>query len=286
MTMVLKSPFCDWLAQHNNLGALGFKRWLFQPGMRFNDIKKWWGDFGLRHAAHEGVDFCCFENREGEIVILDGEIVVPTMYDGEVAAVFDDFMGQSILMQHTIYHKAARLYSIYAHTLPLDTVRAGASLRAGENIATLYRHKNGPIAPHLHLSVLWVQMDCQAEKIRWETINDPDIATLCNPLDFLQFSPEVLDSEQMASGNAPWHVYIVRCIDDTLYTGIARDIRKRLEEHNHGKNGAKYTRSRRPVRLVYCEPAESRSAAARREYQLKNLPLPKKKALINSSGNE
>lgn len=79
-----------------------------------------------------------------------------------------------------------------------------------------------------------------------------------------------------------WHVYIVRCEDGTYYTGIARDPAKRLDEHNSTKGGAKYTRPRRPVTLVYVEPAASRSAAAKREYQLKKLPLEKKKLLIGA----
>ncbi|MBI5559025.1 MAG: GIY-YIG nuclease family protein [Deltaproteobacteria bacterium] len=77
-----------------------------------------------------------------------------------------------------------------------------------------------------------------------------------------------------------WHVYIVRCHDGSLYAGIAKNLEERLAAHNSGKRGAKYTRSRRPVRLVYCEWAESRSAAAKREYQLKKMPLEKKRELI------
>ncbi|MGV1098869.1 GIY-YIG nuclease family protein [Thiovibrio sp. JS02] len=81
---------------------------------------------------------------------------------------------------------------------------------------------------------------------------------------------------------APWHVYMVRCSDNSLYTGITTDLGRRLAEHNAGKKGARYTRSRRPVFLVYREEAESRSAAAKREYRLKKMPLRHKEALIDS----
>jgi len=77
-----------------------------------------------------------------------------------------------------------------------------------------------------------------------------------------------------------WHVYMVRCSDGTLYTGIAKDLEKRIEAHNSGKDGARYTRSRRPVKLVYSEQAESKSAAARLEYQIKRLPRTKKKRML------
>ena len=75
-------------------------------------------------------------------------------------------------------------------------------------------------------------------------------------------------------------VYILRCSDGTLYTGITNDLEKRIVAHNSGKDGARYTRSRRPVKLVYAEQAGSRSAAAKLEYQLKKMPLSKKNSLI------
>ena len=84
----------------------------------------------------------------------------------------------------------------------------------------------------------------------------------------------------MRKGGDIWHVYMVRCSDGTLYTGITNDLKKRIEAHNSGKEGARYTRSRRPVKLVYSEQVESKSAAAKLEYQLKKLPRLKKIRLI------
>lgn len=75
------------------------------------------------------------------------------------------------------------------------------------------------------------------------------------------------------------HVYIVRCRDGTLYTGTARDIAQRLAQHNAGK-GAKYTRSRGPVTLLWSEGPMTLSRALRREHQLKQLTRPRKLALI------
>ena len=78
-----------------------------------------------------------------------------------------------------------------------------------------------------------------------------------------------------------WHVYILRCADGTLYTGIATDPQRRVAEHNgEGRGGARYTRGRRPVRLVHSERRASRSAAARREAEIKRLPRTAKEALI------
>jgi putative endonuclease len=78
-----------------------------------------------------------------------------------------------------------------------------------------------------------------------------------------------------------WYVYIVQCADDTLYTGIAKDVARRVEEHNtNNTSAAKYTRARRPVQLVYREACESRSHAARREYEIRRLGRAGKELLI------
>lgn len=76
-----------------------------------------------------------------------------------------------------------------------------------------------------------------------------------------------------------WYVYILRCRDDSLYTGITRDVEKRLATHNRG-SGAKYTRSRTPVELVYSEVCPDKSGALRRELEIKALTRQKKLELI------
>jgi predicted GIY-YIG superfamily endonuclease len=67
-----------------------------------------------------------------------------------------------------------------------------------------------------------------------------------------------------------WWVYVVRCADGSLYTGVARDLQERLAAHNAGR-GARYTRGRGPVALVYHEPATDRGSAQRREAAIKRL---------------
>jgi putative endonuclease len=83
------------------------------------------------------------------------------------------------------------------------------------------------------------------------------------------------------AANDNWHVYIVRCRDGTLYTGIARDLGKRIAEHNSEGGGSHYTRPRRPVELVYSEQATSRSEALKREYEVKRMPRADKQDLID-----
>ncbi|MCH2179171.1 MAG: GIY-YIG nuclease family protein [Mariniblastus sp.] len=78
-----------------------------------------------------------------------------------------------------------------------------------------------------------------------------------------------------------WHVYLLRCADNSLYTGITNDLQRRVEQHNAG-TAARYTRSRGPVTLVYEETAECRSSALKREYAIKQLTRRQKQQLINN----
>lgn len=80
-----------------------------------------------------------------------------------------------------------------------------------------------------------------------------------------------------------WTVYILRCGDGTLYTGCTNDLPRRLKTHQSGK-GAKYTRSRLPVELVYQEEVPDKSAALRREAAIKGLDRWKKLTLIDGKG--
>jgi putative endonuclease len=85
----------------------------------------------------------------------------------------------------------------------------------------------------------------------------------------------------MARAARNWNVYIVRCADGTLYTGVAIDVTARLAQHNGARaNGARYTRARRPVKLVYREHAANRAAACRREYRIKRMTRREKLAMI------
>ena len=76
-----------------------------------------------------------------------------------------------------------------------------------------------------------------------------------------------------------WHVYILQCRDGTYYTGVTTDLPKRIQRHNDGK-GARYTRSRRPVKVVYTEDLENRSLAAKREIEIQGFTREDKLKLI------
>ena len=89
-----------------------------------------------------------------------------------------------------------------------------------------------------------------------------------------------MPASRPASGVADDHyVYVLRCADDTLYTGYTTDVERRVAEHDAGE-GAKYTRGRTPVELVHVESFASRSAAMSREHEIKSLSRREKESLI------
>ncbi len=77
-----------------------------------------------------------------------------------------------------------------------------------------------------------------------------------------------------------YYLYILKCADRTLYTGITVDLSRRIEEHNDSKLGAKYTRARRPVKLVYSKKFRNRSSASKAESRIKDLSREEKLGLI------
>lgn len=77
-----------------------------------------------------------------------------------------------------------------------------------------------------------------------------------------------------------YHLYILKCSDKTLYTGITTDLTRRLQEHNDSKLGAKYTRAKRPVKLIYSKKFRNRSTASREESRLKKLTRQEKLQLV------
>lgn len=89
----------------------------------------------------------------------------------------------------------------------------------------------------------------------------------------------------MVKNDKPWYVYILKCADDTLYTGITTDVNRRLNEHNKG-TGAKYTKTRLPVVLVAVSEASNRSEASKEEYRIKQLTKKEKLQLININNKQ
>lgn len=81
-----------------------------------------------------------------------------------------------------------------------------------------------------------------------------------------------------------YYLYIVRCVDDTLYTGITTDLDRRIIEHNESAKGARYTKARRPVTLVYSKKCRNRVSASKQEWRIKQMTREQKNELVGSLG--
>jgi len=182
-----KSNFTAALIALNGLiGSDGFAAWHFKKGMRFNECEKWWQADSNRTHAHEGVDFCFFKTCSGSIQTFSLETLIPPLYAGQVIRVFNDFIGQSVLIRHhSLSRDKYQLYGLYGHLNPFPGIIPGKEVNQGQQIATIADTaiKKRAMRPHLHISTVYLPHNYPAESFCWEKGNDPSV-TFCDPLLF------------------------------------------------------------------------------------------------------
>ena len=162
--------FYSGLLNLNHL-AKKFAGWLFLPGMRFTDTEAWWKNTP-RQTPHEGIDLLFFADRAGLRRELPPQALVPPLWDGEVVALFDDFLGSTVVVRHPVMDgQGWRLISLYAHVRP--RAGCGEQVSTGEPLAVVaaetMRGSSTPPA-HLHLSLGWLAPGWPAAEIRWPTL--------------------------------------------------------------------------------------------------------------------
>jgi murein DD-endopeptidase MepM/ murein hydrolase activator NlpD len=161
--------------------------------MLFDSPDKWWGDHGRRDHPHEGLDFCLYRDHRGHIHRLDERTRIPVTLAGMVVAMFKDYLGQAVVVEHSIPDSdTGSLLTFYAHTRLQTDLRVGATVRAGEVIATIAdtSRSKAKILPHLHFSLGWTSAPIDYKRFEWNTIRSAEI-TLLNPLEVLDGSYEV-----------------------------------------------------------------------------------------------
>jgi len=191
-----KSRFTQRLIRENGLDRSGLHGWVFCAGMQFNSPHKWWGDHGRRDYPHEGLDFCLYRRSNGGIGRLDANTRIPAIRGGRVVAVFKDYLGQAVVVEHLLAANDGRLLTFYAHTRPLDGLKIGARIEEGQVIATLAdtRGSRAGIRPHLHFSLGLTTGSIAYEGFEWNTIRSAGV-TLLDPLPVLDRPHEVLPFE-------------------------------------------------------------------------------------------
>jgi len=178
-----RSRFTEILFANRDGNDRGFKEWIFIPGMLFNAMDKWWGDLGTRSRPHEGLDLCLYRTIQGGIVSLDERIKIPSIYDGLVVKIIDDFLGKSVIIEHTAPEHRS-FCSIFGHTRPDSGIKEGSRLKEGEFFATIADTGSSGtgVFPHLHLTIGLISKNTSYDLMDWETIANPDMLTLLDPL--------------------------------------------------------------------------------------------------------
>jgi len=185
------SIFTQMVVNANPSVLEDFDSWMFHSGMLFDSPDKWWGDWGKRDFPHEGMDFCFFRNRSNRRCRLGTQTRIPVLFDGVVRAVFKDYLGQAIVVEHDIpadgRTSKSRLLTVYAHTLPMESIAPGRQLNHGDIIATIAgtHHSKANILPHLHLSMAIPAPDLLFDAFVWNIMRDPKCMILLNPMHIL-----------------------------------------------------------------------------------------------------
>jgi hypothetical protein len=196
MMRLKKTRFTAMLIEANGFDPNGFRSWVFCPAMLFNSPDKWWGDHGLRDFPHEGIDFCLYEDATGKRRRLDEKTLIPAMHDGVVRAMFTDYLGQAVIVEHeSIDGKSGRYLSVYAHTEPQEHIQPGAVVREGDAIATIAdtRRSKAKILPHLHFSLGRPSPDLVYDSFVWNILRDPSLVTLIDPIKMIDWPLQILD---------------------------------------------------------------------------------------------
>jgi len=189
MSMDMQSSiFTQMVLKANPSIRADFHSWMFHVGMLFDAPEKWWGGFGQRDFPHEGVDFCCFRDRSNHRHKLGTQTQIPVMFDGIVRAMFKDYLGQAIVVEHDISVSRGTskggLLTVYAHTRPVHGLAPDTQLNQGDIIATIAstHQSKANILPHLHLSVAIPAPGISFDSFVWNIMRDPARMILLNPM--------------------------------------------------------------------------------------------------------
>lgn len=190
------SDYLETLALKNSLPQTGSgwnlkTEWLFFPGMLFSSDRKWWGDWGTRRTAHEGIDITYYstappgQNRSVKIKSLNDAAKVPAAEEGAILNICDDFLGKSVVV--SILEDAetsTRILFVYAHVKPVKTLKTGMTVRKGQVIATVCNPYRNPEMPaHLHFSCFEIPMKTKAKDLNWDFFTTDPGVNIINPVD-------------------------------------------------------------------------------------------------------
>ena len=182
-TLPTPSSFTETFVALNCPEVSACFRWSFQPGMLFQDNVCWWKP-ARRTRPHEGVDLCGYHAGIGVRARKVGTDLVPSLYDGVVVQIDDDFLGKTVWMAHeSIRNDKLILFSGLGHITPQETLTENAAIGQGEAVGRIApRKKDSLLAMHLHCSVFWAPPYLQVERLSWQDLPTSKVIRLFDPL--------------------------------------------------------------------------------------------------------
>jgi len=177
------SEYLTHIARANGLGN-SIVDWFFYTGMLQDSREKWWADFGLRHAAHEGIDIC-FYRTGNAITALPPGARVPAMAGGTLLNISNDLLGKSMavsLDSGTAQEDAPIL--VYSHLAPSPGLAPGDRIFKNQIIAKTFdaRLKKSRLLSHLHISCVLITSPVENTALDWSLFANRDKVTYVNPV--------------------------------------------------------------------------------------------------------
>ena len=183
--MTLLPEYLDAIALANQLARP--VEWLFYPGMLQDSPDKWWDDWRLRHAPHEGVDICFYRSPASSntsISTLPPGSKIPAMAGGTLLNIADDLLGQSLVMSYSPPGAgAADLILVYSHLVVAPDLSPGSQIQKGQIIAQTFdtRTKGSKLLSHLHLSCIDLLKKRPGHTLNWKLFPNRKQVNLINP---------------------------------------------------------------------------------------------------------
>ena len=179
-----KSGFTEHFIRANGLPKNDFEEWLLCSGMLFEAPDQWWGFQGKRNKLHEGLDLGFYKNQKKEIIGFNDSTRIPTIYDGVIVGIFNDFLGKSILIKHEISSADnGTLCTIFGHLNPEKEIYPGMWVEEGEIIASVASSGKSRMSPHLHISIGWAKKEITGAFLDWKIISSSETLKLIDPLE-------------------------------------------------------------------------------------------------------
>jgi murein DD-endopeptidase MepM/ murein hydrolase activator NlpD len=154
--------------------------------MLFKAPSTWWGTQGKRKKIHEGLDLGFYKNQKKEIIGFDDSTRIPTIYDGVIVGIFNDFLGKSVLIKHEISSADnGTLCTIFGHLNPEKEIYPGMRVEEGEIIASVASSGTSRVSSHLHISMGWSKKEITEEFLDWKVISSSETLKLIDPLEII-----------------------------------------------------------------------------------------------------